>query len=365
MGMTSLTKSHAMSAPPSKTEIMLNKSNCSNLTHIETESSDDNEKKIEYSLTVTELNNRLINMRKLTRKATDFFVQKRIKRIKVLKKSEELNKKRIERNERYISVANKLNVDALIKFLIWNEQDENTIMDDDKSPIEQKVAFQIGKSSKDIEIAINNFRLYQDWREMANTLLAKNTSRNFKHVRSDKSQAEWLPIPENCHQNQMNVNEAPEGEVKISRGKLAEKRKTLTQKFDSDDKDFFVGPANETHKTIKDSKTNRNDCKNEISLPKKSSKFGEQKRMQISEPLGKHEKLDLDDDDFFVSPSNETQKTFEDSTTNRNDSRNKINLTKKSSSLKSTEIHPSMEAKLEEQKRMQISKPLGKHKKFE
>jgi len=259
----------------------------------------------------------------------------------------------------------KLNVDALIKFLIWNEQDENTIMDDDNSPIEQKVAFQIGKSSKDIEIAINNFRLYEDWREMANSLLAKNTSRNFKHVRSDKSQAEWLPIPENCHQNQMNINEEPEGQVKLSRGKLAEKRKALTQKFDSNDDNFFVGPANETHKTIDDSMTNRNDNKNEISQPKKSSKLGEQKRMQISEPSGKLEKFDLDDDDFFVSPSNETQKIFEDSPNNRNDSRNKMNVPKKSSGLKSGEIHPSMEAKLEEKKRMQISKPLGKHKKFE
>ena len=67
---------------------------------------------------------------------------------------------------------------------------------DSDVPLEQKVAFQVCKN-KEINNIKEKFRMHPDWREMANFLLVKNSGRQNKYKKSQKSQISWLPVP-NC-----------------------------------------------------------------------------------------------------------------------------------------------------------------------
>ena len=58
-----------------------------------------------YSLNDQELNQIIVKMRNSVRKAKDFFIQKRIKRISKFNKNREANEKRINRNEKFITTA--------------------------------------------------------------------------------------------------------------------------------------------------------------------------------------------------------------------------------------------------------------------
>ncbi|MES1901860.1 MAG: hypothetical protein MHPSP_000014 [Paramarteilia canceri] len=186
-------------------------------------------------------------MKPQIKKAVDFFVQKRIKRLKIYSKSKDYRVKKIETNENYINIAKHLNFDIVTKFLIWNEENENQIEKKDY-PVERKVAFQVGKA-KNLDKNIEKFRKYSDWKEMANFLLMKNTSRQDKKVEASKSQAYWLPIPEaeNSKPSKLATKWSNHNNIKSCSTKKADKVKEIENKnIKSDpkrefkDNDFFI-----------------------------------------------------------------------------------------------------------------------------
>ncbi|MEN2495795.1 MAG: hypothetical protein MHMPM18_000386 [Marteilia pararefringens] len=150
-----------------------------------------------HSLSDDQLNNFIIDMRRDVRKATDFFIQKRIKRLNQFDKNKDVYSKKIRSNEKYITNARSLNVDKISKFLLFNDKSEEEIMKETNF-IEQRVAFQIGKS-KILANIINKFKKYPDWQEMASFLIMKNSGKSYRPKKQEKSQISWLPMPNNIN----------------------------------------------------------------------------------------------------------------------------------------------------------------------